>query len=52
MDEKLKALKAAFPGTIPVMTALFIVIFTSQWMESENHLPAIIGIVVTGRNRR
>ena len=30
-----------------VLTALFIVIFTSQWMESEDHLPAIVGIVVT-----
>ena len=30
-----------------VLTALFIVIFTGQWQENEDHLPAIIGIVVT-----
>ena len=30
-----------------VLTALFIVIFTGQWQGSEDHLPAIIGIVVT-----
>lgn len=30
-----------------VLTALFIVIFTGQWEENENHIPAIIGIAVT-----
>lgn len=28
-----------------VMTALFLVIFTDQWLSSKNHLPAIIGVV-------
>ncbi|MEG2931088.1 MAG: AzlC family ABC transporter permease [Ruthenibacterium sp.] len=27
-----------------VMTALFVVIFTGQWMESKEHRPAIIGL--------
>jgi len=27
------------------MTALFIASFTEQWIESDNHLPAIVGIV-------
>ena len=30
-----------------VLTALFIVIFTDQWMETKNHVPSMIGIVVT-----
>jgi len=29
------------------MTALFIASFTEQWIESDNHLPAIVGIVST-----
>lgn len=29
------------------MTALFIVIFTEQWLSTKNHLPAIIGMFVT-----
>lgn len=28
-----------------VMTALFIVIFTEQWLTSKNHTPALIGII-------
>jgi len=29
------------------MTALFVVIFVEQWEKSENHLPAITGIVIS-----
>lgn len=28
-----------------VMTALFIVIFTDQWLNTKNHLPAVSGVV-------
>ena len=28
-----------------VMTALFIVIFTNQWLESRDHRPALIGVI-------
>lgn len=30
------------------MTALFIVIFTEQWLSSKNHLPAVIGLCCAG----
>lgn len=30
-----------------VMTALFVVIFTDQWLSTKQHLPAIIGIVAS-----
>ncbi|MDD3220676.1 MAG: AzlC family ABC transporter permease [Lachnospiraceae bacterium] len=29
------------------LTALFVVIFTSQWMEQKNHAPAITGVAAT-----
>ncbi len=29
------------------MTALFVVIFTEQWLSSKNHLPALIGFIAT-----
>lgn len=29
------------------MTALFIVIFTEQWMSNKQHIPAICGVVLT-----
>lgn len=29
------------------MTALFVVIFVEQWEKAKNHIPAIVGIVVT-----
>ena len=28
-----------------VMTSLFIVIFTDQWLNSKNHIPAITGVI-------
>lgn len=28
-----------------VMTALFIVIFTDQWLNTKNHLPAVTGVI-------
>ena len=34
-----------------VLTALFIVIFVGQWHETKNHLPAIVGVVVTAACR-
>ena len=30
-----------------VLTALFVVIFVGQWQETDNHIPAVIGVVVT-----
>lgn len=29
------------------LTALFVVIFTSQWMEQKDHFPAIAGVVIS-----
>ena len=28
-------------------TALFITIFVGQWMKNKDHIPAVIGVVVT-----
>ncbi len=30
-----------------VMTAMFVVIFISRWQEDKNHLPALMGLIVT-----
>lgn len=30
-----------------VLTALFVVIFVGQWKETDNHIPAMIGVAVT-----
>lgn len=30
-----------------VLTALFVVIFVGQWQETDNHLPAVVGVAVT-----
>ena len=30
------------------MTALFVTVFVQQWMDTKNHLPAIIGLLVSG----
>lgn len=27
-----------------VLTALFVVIFVGQWQETDNHLPAVVGV--------
>lgn len=29
------------------MTALFVTVFTEQWIEAKNHLPAIVGLVAS-----
>ena len=29
------------------MTSLFVIIFTEQWENAENHIPALIGILCT-----
>ena len=29
------------------MTALFVVIFTDQWLTRKNHLPALVGVGVS-----
>jgi 4-azaleucine resistance transporter AzlC len=29
------------------MTALFVIIFIDQWEKNKNHLPALLGIVVS-----
>ena len=28
------------------MTALFVIIFIDQWEKSENHMPALLGLLV------
>lgn len=30
------------------LTALFVTIFTQQWLENKNHIPALVGLVTTG----
>lgn len=36
-----------FEGVEFVLTALFVTMFVEQWLTHKNHLPAIIGVVVT-----
>lgn len=36
-----------FEGVEFVLTALFVTLFVEQWLTHKNHLPAIIGVVVT-----
>lgn len=36
-----------FEGIEFVLTALFVTIFTEQWLSTKNHLPAIIGVAAT-----
>ena len=36
-----------FEGVEFVLTALFVTMFVEQWLSHKNHLPAIIGVVVT-----
>ena len=36
-----------FQGVEFVLTALFVTLFTEQWLTHKNHLPAIIGVVCT-----
>lgn len=31
-----------------VMTAMFVVIFTEQWLKDKNHVPALVGLCVSG----
>ena len=37
----------SFEGIEFVLTALFVTLFVEQWLTHKNHLPAIIGVVVT-----
>lgn len=41
------AMKFNTTGIEFVMTALFITVFVDQWRETNNHIPALSGIVVT-----
>lgn len=36
-----------YEGIEFVLTALFVTIFTEQWLSTKNHLPAIIGVAAT-----
>lgn len=36
-----------FEGVEFVLTALFVTLFVEQWLTHKNHIPAIIGVVVT-----
>ncbi len=42
-----KALPISFEGIEFVLTALFVTIFTEQWLSTKNHRPAIIGVAST-----
>ena len=37
----------SFEGVDFVLTALFVTMFTEQWLSTKNHLPAIIGVAST-----
>ena len=37
----------SFEGIEFVLTALFVTLFTEQWLSSKNHFPAIVGVVST-----
>ena len=41
-------LPISFEGVEFVLTALFVTMFTEQWLSTKNHLPAMIGAVSTG----
>ncbi len=41
------ALPISFEGVEFVLTALFVTMFIEQWLSTENHLPAIIGVACT-----
>jgi 4-azaleucine resistance transporter AzlC len=36
-----------FKGVEFVLTALFVAIFTEQWLAAKDHVPAIIGVAST-----
>ncbi len=42
-----KVLPISFEGVEFVLTALFVTLFTEQWLTHKNHLPAIIGVAAT-----
>lgn len=37
----------SFEGIEFVLTALFVTLFTEQWLTNKNHFPAIVGVVAT-----
>ena len=39
--------KLNFEGVEFALTALFLVVFVEQWLSTENHFPAIIGVVAS-----
>ena len=40
-------LPISFEGIEFVLTALFVTLFTEQWLSNKNHFPAIIGVAAT-----
>ena len=40
-------LPISFEGIEFVLTALFVTLFTEQWLSNKNHFPAIVGVVST-----
>ena len=42
-----KALPISFEGVEFVLTALFVALFTEQWLSNKNHTPALIGVMST-----
>ena len=41
------ALPIHFDGIEFVLTALFVTLFTEQWLSNKNHFPAVVGVVST-----
>jgi 4-azaleucine resistance transporter AzlC len=37
----------SFEGIEFVLTALFVTLFTEQWLSNKNHFPAIVGTLAT-----
>ena len=37
----------SFEGIEFVLTALFVTLFTEQWLSNKNHFPAVVGVVST-----
>jgi 4-azaleucine resistance transporter AzlC len=40
-------LPISFEGIEFVLTALFVTLFTEQWLSNKNHFPAIVGVLST-----
>lgn len=46
-----KAITFSVEGIDFVLTALFVTIFVEQWIHSQNHWPAVVGLITTSVSR-